>query len=964
MKSQSFKTSVALALVGVLAGCVPSLWSKPTGGDQLPTLSRQGGVQVTQDGDTTTLQRLDTILVGQVSLGDGDRQVQASLGDVVNNASVALIDPASNVTVATSVTDGSGNFSIPLPTSWNPAQGSNFVLEAFKGLGSNAAGQNVVRLRTMVQKLAGQGNFTSITGTDSIGVNPMTTAVYLKSLAGFGTVPIANTFYGDNKGTVNNLGNLRQANQFTTWSVTDAQLTNLRTLITDTVTGNYDPVAAANSALQPVVDNFSTYTAPVGSLVSINGSGFNPVPSGNTVTFNPGVTASILYGSKSQLVVAVPAGATSGNVTVQTSTGTSAPTNFTVSAPVGSATGAPVVANIDNATPAPGNTLQIGGVNFVNGVNTVTFSAGGGTTVNGSGTYVNANQLTVTVPASAKSGPLTVTNSNGTSNGYWVEIIHGSGTLVETFADSSRNDTTATNLGQWVGGISPVGAGTTLGSTIADFDAMTGVNVQRVYDNGNPNYPASVQLAITETYPHTNGQVLPTDLYQTVSTGYLVATNGRQIYFGNTTPTMMLMSTGFDGMSFGFRNPAPTITGFGATANYKMVGLVGANNYFYLDETTPSFFGLSYQNLSNPFAPTGGSTAFYAQDGTSALGLYKNASATNGSKIGSDGTYIYVLSGQGYVAGVPTYTQAWNLYKFRPDSYLNPTKLILAEPPFQNITLPGTNYVNTQYTGLMVDRRAFYLSGYASGGSVDSMTPYSLRTGASKNLTVRFRNGDGNYANVTWDPLNDVYYAVNHSNTNWYRNYIASKAYETTGTITTGVQTLPAGQAWSQVGMVVDSLPAGANVTFDVLDAAGTPLGAYRNLTPGASLRNLATTNIRIRVNLSGNGSVTPVVRAINLLTIPTSPIARSTAIQIPGADANDRIIIDSVQYTHTLNGGTITYQYADSADNTAYSSFQNSFTSVSRRYLKWQVVPTVATATESAMVPPIVRRVQINYHY
>ncbi|MBO9542340.1 hypothetical protein J7643_17250 [bacterium] len=962
MRMNAIQKSGTLLLVGILAGCMPSFLSRPTGQGEMPTVDKQGGLHVVTQGDTTTIQRLDTVLKGRVTLEGGDRQTQATTAEVVGNATVAIIDTTTNVTVATSVTDGSGNFAIPLPASWNPPVNSTFVIEAFKGLGSNAAGQRVIRMRSLIQKLAGNGNFTSLTGSASIGISPMTTAVYLRSVAGVGNVPLTDTFYADKLGTVKLDGTLRQANQFTGSGVTDTQLTNLSTMVAASVGGNFDPIDGANAALVPQVTSFSTYMAAAGSLISINGSGFSPIPGNNTVTFNSGVSATVLYASKGQLIVAVPSGATNGNVTVTTTLGTSNATNFTVSAPVGSASGAPTLSSVSNAAPSPGLTIQLGGVNFVNGANTITFSAGAGT-VTAAATYINANQLSVVVPASAKSGPITITNSNGTSNGHWVEVIHASGTIVEDFAGSTKRDA-ATNI-QWVGGASPVGIGTAIQSTVADFDGNTKSNVQIVHDNANPLYPDSVRLAITEAYPIANAANIPTDNYIDGQSGaYGLATNGNQVY-RNFNGTLQLISGGFDGLPLGMLNPNYNITNnIAANGTTDLAGFTDSPVYFDHDQTTPSFFGLSYQNLANPAAPVVGNAALYAADGVTAIGLFKNAGSTYGTRIASDGTYLYILSGVGHVAGVPTYNQPWNLYKFRPDSYTAPTKLILAQPPFENIVPPATSYLGTQYTSMLVDHRAFYLPGYPAGGSVYAMTPYSLRTGASKNLHVRFLAANGNYPTPAYDAMHDVYYAGAYNFANLYRHHITTKAYETAGSITTGVQSLPANSAWSQVSLVTDPLPAGTTVKYDVLTAGGAPIAGYQNLVSGASLRGLATTDIKIRVNLTGNSAVTPVVRAINLYTISNDPVARSTSFTIPGADANDRIIIDSVQITHSPNGGSLTYQYADSADNVSFSTFQDSFTSINRRYLKWQVIPAVATSTNSAMVPPITRRIQINYHY
>ncbi|MNY51676.1 hypothetical protein D3C86_1872870 [compost metagenome] len=128
-------------------------------------------------------------------------------------------------------------------------------------------------------------------------------------------------------------------------------------------------------------------------------------------------------------------------------------------------------------------------------------------------------------------------------------------------------------------------------------------------------------------------------------------------------------------------------------------------------------------------------------------------------------------------------------------------------------------------------------------------------------------------------------------------------------------------------------------------------------------MTGLVAPTIRVRVNLSGGTTVTPVIRGIRLNTMATPPIAQSKAIDT-GAGAGDRIIIDSVQFTQAANGGAVDYKFADSEDGVSFSAFQSGFYSVGRRYLKFQVVPTVAASPATVLAPPVVRRVQINYHY
>ena len=78
--------------------------------------------------------------------------------------------------------------------------------------------------------------------------------------------------------------------------------------------GNLTSISRQSSALVSVID-FNPASGPVGTAVTIYGTGFSPTASENTVTFN-GTAASVSSASPTQLVVSVPAGATTGSIGV------------------------------------------------------------------------------------------------------------------------------------------------------------------------------------------------------------------------------------------------------------------------------------------------------------------------------------------------------------------------------------------------------------------------------------------------------------------------------------------------------------------------------------------------------------------------------------------------------------------------------------------------------------------------
>ena len=94
----------------------------------------------------------------------------------------------------------------------------------------------------------------------------------------------------------------------------------------DTATYGYDAVGnllsiSRHSSSQLSIITFTPGTGGVGTAVTIYGTGFSATGSQNAVQFN-GVTAVVQSASATQLLVTVPSGATTGQITVTTSAGT------------------------------------------------------------------------------------------------------------------------------------------------------------------------------------------------------------------------------------------------------------------------------------------------------------------------------------------------------------------------------------------------------------------------------------------------------------------------------------------------------------------------------------------------------------------------------------------------------------------------------------------------------------------
>lgn len=179
----------------------------------------------------------------------------------------------------------------------------------------------------------------------------------------------------------------------------------------DTATYTYDAagnilsISRYNSAIVSIIE-FTPNSGPVGSSVTIYGTGFSTTPSQNSVSFN-GVAASVTSATFSQIVATVPATATTGPIGITTPAGSAtSATSFVVNT-----TAAPTVTSFTPTIGVPGTAVTITGTNFetVASRNRTKFN----TTIAASGT-ATATTIDTTVPHATSSGRLSVATIGGT----------------------------------------------------------------------------------------------------------------------------------------------------------------------------------------------------------------------------------------------------------------------------------------------------------------------------------------------------------------------------------------------------------------------------------------------------------------------------------------------------------------------------------------------------------------------
>jgi hypothetical protein len=187
------------------------------------------------------------------------------------------------------------------------------------------------------------------------------------------------------------------------------------------------------------ITSFTPTSGAEGASVTITGQSFSSTAADNVVKFN-GTTATVMNATATEITTNVPAGATSGKITITVNgvTATSA-TDFTFLA-------TPVITSFTPGYYLSGSTLPsvvISGSNFSTTTtdNVVKFNGATATV-----SVATATQLTVTLPGDATSGKITVTVNGVTGTSETDFLIGCPDLIISSMAISniSGNDFTVT----------------------------------------------------------------------------------------------------------------------------------------------------------------------------------------------------------------------------------------------------------------------------------------------------------------------------------------------------------------------------------------------------------------------------------------------------------------------------------------------------------------------------------------
>jgi len=240
---------------------------------------------------------------------------------------------------------------------------------------------------------------------------------------------------------------------------------------------------------EPLITDITPLIGPAGTEVLMNGANF--IAGATAIRFNGVASGSVTVTAPTQLRAIVPAGATNGPVSVTTSSGST--TNATVFL-----TGTqPLITNVFNSatgTPvgSPGATVTLDGFNFL-GTTSVRFNGVAASAI----TSVTANRVQAVVPATATTGPITVTTAGGTG-ATATNFITGTAPFATDFTPAiGAPDTIVTINGINFTGTSAV----RFNGVAASFSATAATQIQATVPVGATTGPISIT---TSAGTHTN----------------------------------------------------------------------------------------------------------------------------------------------------------------------------------------------------------------------------------------------------------------------------------------------------------------------------------------------------------------------------------------------------------------------------------------------------------------------------
>lgn len=407
----------------------PSNWSNTSITVTVPSSANTGQVVVTVQGMASNGAAFTvTPKIDSISPTAGPTGTSVIIAGSAFGATQGISTVKFNSVAATPTSWSNTNITAPVPTSATTGP----VVVTVGGNASNSLTYTVATSGSISGKVTKSDGVTVLAGasvkiyqgaTQAGATTTNGTGDYSFSTLNSGTYRVEATYSGYGAGSraavvtvgVNTAVNL-SLEEIVTGSVSYIydELGRLSSVVgpTETATYSYDSVGnllsiSRSSSAQVSILSFSPGSGSIGATVTINGTGFSATPGQNTVMFN-GVAATLISSTSTQIVTSVPAGATSGNVSITTPAGSATSASpFTVTS---NSSGAPTITGFSPAIGTVGSSVNITGTNFES------VTTNNRVKINGTGGIVNTattSSLATTITSGTVSGRITVATPGG-----------------------------------------------------------------------------------------------------------------------------------------------------------------------------------------------------------------------------------------------------------------------------------------------------------------------------------------------------------------------------------------------------------------------------------------------------------------------------------------------------------------------------------------------------------------------
>jgi uncharacterized repeat protein (TIGR01451 family) len=331
-----------------------------------------------------------------------------------------------------------GNFFSPVTVAFNGANASASVTSTTEINATVPTGATTgpITVTTPDGSVTTSSNFTTSSGPIITNFSPTlgdaSTAV---NIGGYNLAAVTSVTFSGKAGTITGYS----ANSIQAFPPSDSGIGPIEVL---TAAGSFTTSNNFTNATGPIIVDFSPVLGPVGFPVTIDGINFT---SATTLKFG-GVAATPTLVGETQISAKVPAGASTGPISVSGNSTTDTTTsNFTVTS------SKPVITGYDPPYGVRGATVTINGANFTNLANPAVEFNG---VAASSQTPTSTTALTATVPPGATTGIIRVNNTSGSGSGAalfylqpWITGMNAtSGIVNSTLLLTGRSLTNASSV--------------------------------------------------------------------------------------------------------------------------------------------------------------------------------------------------------------------------------------------------------------------------------------------------------------------------------------------------------------------------------------------------------------------------------------------------------------------------------------------------------------------------------------